>query len=144
MDHGKGIIMILDKDSNKVKYFSRKLMCPVSGISYNEPAPHTFSFNSPQGACPKCNGLGYVNEIDIKKIIPDSNDSIKNGGIIHLGKYKNILDLLAIEAIAAKYKFTLDTPIKNIPEKALETILYGSDETFKLLNTPLGKSSNYF
>ncbi|MFC2104235.1 excinuclease ABC subunit UvrA [Bacteroidota bacterium] len=144
MDQGKGILMILEKDTNEIKYFSRKLMCPTSGTSYNEPAPHTFSFNSPQGACPKCNGLGYVNEIDIKKIIPDSHQSIKNGGITPLGKYKNILIFWQIEAIAAKYKFTLDTPIKNIPGKALEIILYGSDESFKLLNTPLGKSSNYF
>ncbi len=144
MDHGKGIMMILDKDNNEIKYFSRKLMCPTTGLSYNEPAPHTFSFNSPQGACPKCNGLGYVNEIDIKKIIPDSSQSIKNGGITPLGKYKNILIFWQLEAIAAKYKFTLDTPIKDIPEKALDTILYGSDESFKLLNTPLGKSSNYF
>jgi len=144
MDHGKGILMILEKNTENIKYFSRKLMCPTSGISYNEPAPHTFSFNSPQGACPKCNGLGYVNEIDIKKIIPDSNQSIKNGGITPLGKYKNILFFWQLEAIAAKYKFTLDTPIKDIPKKALDIILYGSDETFKLLNTPLGKFSNYF
>ena len=144
MDQSKGILMVLEKDSDKVKYFSRKLMCPTSGVSYNEPAPHTFSFNSPQGACPKCNGLGYVNEIDIKKIIPDSKQSIKNGGITPLGKYKNILIFWQLEAIAAKYKFTLDTPIKNIPEKALNIILYGSDESFKLLNTPLGRSSNYF
>jgi excinuclease ABC subunit A len=144
MDQGKGILMILEKNTENIKYFSRKLMCPTSGISYNEPAPHTFSFNSPQGACPKCNGLGYVNEIDIKKIIPDSNQSIKNGGITPLGKYKNILFFWQLEAIAAKYKFTLDTPIKDIPKKALDIILYGSDETFKLLNTPLGKFSNYF
>ncbi|MBI9055257.1 MAG: excinuclease ABC subunit UvrA [Bacteroidales bacterium] len=144
MDHGKGIIMILEKDTSEIKYFSRKLMCPQSGISYNEPAPYNFSFNSPQGACSKCNGLGYVQEIDIKKIIPNSVISIKNGGIIPLGRYKNILIFWQLEAIAAKYKFTLDTPIKEIPEKALQTILYGSDESFKLLNTPLGKSSNYF
>ncbi len=144
MDQGKGVLMIQEKDTDNIKYFSRKLMCPTSGISYNEPAPHSFSFNSPQGACPKCNGLGYVNEIDIKKIIPDSNQSIKNGGITPLGKYKNILIFWQLEAIAAKYKFTLDTPIKKIPENALDIILYGSDETFKLLNTPLGKSSNYF
>jgi len=144
MDQGKGVMMVLEKDSENIKYFSRKLMCPSSGISYNEPAPHSFSFNSPQGACSKCNGLGYVNEIDIKKIIPDASQSIRNGGISPLGKYKNILIFWQIEAIAAKYKFTLDTPIKKIPEKALDTILYGSDETFKLLNTPLGKSSNYF
>ncbi len=144
MDQGKGILMILEKDTENIKYFSRKLMCPTSGISYNEPAPHTFSFNSPQGACPECNGLGYVNQIDIKKIIPDSNQSIKNGGITPLGKYKNILFFWQLEAIAAKYKFTLDTPIKDIPKKALDIILYGSDESFKLLNTPLGKFSNYF
>lgn len=144
MDQGKGILMITEKDSDKVKYFSRKLMCPTTGMSYNEPAPHTFSFNSPQGACPKCNGLGYVHEIDVKKIIPDSNQSIKGGGITPLGKYKNILIFWQLEAIAAKYKFTLETPIKKIPQKALDIILYGSDENYKLLNTPLGKSSNYF
>ena len=139
MDHGKGILMILEKDSKDIKYFSRKLMCPTSGASYNEPAPYSFSFNSPQGACPKCNGLGYVNEIDIKKII-----SYFKISITPLGKYKNILIFWQIEAIAAKYKFTLDTPLNDIPEKALQIILYGSDESFKLLNTPLGKSSNYF
>lgn len=144
MDQGKGILMITEKDADKVKYFSRKLMCPTTGMSYNEPAPHTFSFNSPQGACPKCNGLGYVHEIDVRKIIPDSNQSIKGGGITPLGKYKNILIFWQLEAIAAKYKFTLETPIKKIPQKALDIILYGSDENFKLLNTPLGKSSNYF
>lgn len=144
LNHGKGILMVLEKDTNDIKYFSRKLMCPVSGISYNEPAPHTFSFNSPQGACPKCNGLGVVSEIDIKKIIPDPTLSIKKGGIAPLGKYKNMLIFWQLDAIAAKYKFTLDTPIKNIPENALNIILYGSDESFKLLNTPLGRSSNYF
>jgi excinuclease ABC subunit A len=144
MDHGKGIIMVMEKDSNEVKYFSRKLMCPVTGISYNEPAPHTFSFNSPQGACPTCNGLGTVSQIDVKKIIPDTNISIKNGGILPLGKYKNILIFWQLEAIAAKYKFTLETPIKDIPENALSIILNGSDESFKLINTPLGMSSNYF
>jgi excinuclease ABC subunit A len=144
MDHGKGIIMAMEKDKGEIKYFSRKLMCPTTGISYNEPAPHTFSFNSPQGACPTCNGLGTIGEIDVKKIIPDTNLSIKNGGILPLGKYKNILIFWQIEAIAAKYKFTLDTPIKEIPENALSIILNGSDESFKLINTPLGMSSNYF
>ena len=144
MDQGKGVIMIMEKDTERIKYFSRKLMCPESGISYNEPSPHTFSFNSPGGACPKCSGLGYIHEIDIKKIIPDKKQSIKNGGITPLGKYKNILIFWQLEAIATKYKFTLDTPIEKIPEKALEIILYGSDESFKLINTPLGSSSNYF
>jgi len=144
LHHGKGLLMVLEKDTNKVHYFSRKLMCPVSGISYNEPAPHTFSFNSPQGACPKCNGLGVVNEIDVKKIIPDPSLSIRKGGIAPLGKYKNMLIFWQLDAIATKYKFTLDTPIKDIPKNALDIILYGSDESFKLLNTPLGQSSNYF
>ena len=144
MDHGKGIIMVMEKDNSNVKFFSRKLMCPTSGISYNEPAPHTFSFNSPQGACPKCNGLGTVSQIDIKKIIPDTKISIRNGGILPLGKYKNVLIFWQIEAIATKYKFTLDTPIKEIPENAINIILYGSEESFKLINTPLGQSSNYF
>jgi len=144
MDQGKGVIMIMEKDSDRIKYFSRKLMCPESGISYNEPSPHTFSFNSPGGACPRCSGLGYIHEIDIKKIIPDKKQSIKNGGILPLGKYKNTLIFWQLEAIAAKYKFTLDTPIEKIPENALDIILYGSDESFKLINTPLGSSSNYF
>jgi len=144
LQHGKGLLMVLEKDTNEVHYFSRKLMCPVSGISYNEPAPHTFSFNSPQGACPKCNGLGVVNEIDVKKIIPDPSLSIRKGGIAPLGKYKNMLIFWQLDAIATKYKFTLDTPIEDIPKNALDIILYGSDESFKLLNTPLGQSSNYF
>ncbi len=144
LQHGKGLLMVLEKDTDEVHYFSRKLMCPVSGISYNEPAPHTFSFNSPQGACPKCNGLGVVNEIDVKKIIPDPSLSIRKGGIAPLGKYKNMLIFWQLDAIATKYKFTLDTPIKDIPKNALNIILYGSDESFKLLNTPLGQSSNYF
>lgn len=144
LKNGNGILMVLEKETGNVHYFSRKLMCPVSGISYNEPAPHTFSFNSPQGACPKCSGLGGVSEIDIKKIIPDPSVSIKKGGIVPLGKYKNMLIFWQLDAIAAKYKFTLDTPIKDIPADALNIILYGSDESFKLLNTPLGQSSNYF
>jgi len=144
LKQGKGILMVLEKDTGNVHYFSRKLMCPVSGVSYDEPAPHTFSFNSPRGACPKCNGLGVVSEIDVKKIIPDPSLSIKKGGIAPLGKYKNMLIFWQLDAIAAKYKFTLDTPIKDIPQNALNIILYGSDESFKLLNTPLGQSSNYF
>ncbi len=144
MQHGKGILMILDIDNNDTRYFSKQLMCPTTGISYNEPAPHSFSFNSPQGACKRCNGLGTINEIDINRIIPDKDLSIKKGGIEPLGKYKNSLIFWQIEAIARKYKFTLNTPIKNIPEDGLNVILYGSEESFKLENTPLGTSSNYF
>ncbi|MFC2137991.1 excinuclease ABC subunit UvrA [Bacteroidota bacterium] len=144
IQQGKGVIMLLDKESGEIKHYSKKLMCPTTGISYNEPAPHSFSFNSPHGACPKCNGLGRINEVDLKKIIPDDKISIKAGGIEPLGKYKNSLIFWQIEAIAKKYGFTLSSPIKDIPEHALNIILYGSDESFKLENTPLGISSNYF
>lgn len=144
MAHGKGIIMILDYKTDEAKYFSRQLMCPSTGISYNEPAPHSFSFNSPQGACPKCNGLGRVNVVDEEKIIPDTNKSIRKGAIEPLGVYKNKLIFWQLEAIARKYGFNLDTPIKDVPEEALDIILNGSEESFKLENTPLGYSSNYF
>jgi len=144
MAQGQGTIMVLDTATGNIRYFSRKLMCPDTGISYNEPAPHTFSFNSPQGACPLCNGLGTVNEVDIHKIIPDSSLSIKNGGILPLGSYRNTLIFWQLEAIATKYNFTLDTPIGKIPKEAIHTILHGSEESFKLVNTPLGSSSNYF
>jgi excinuclease ABC subunit A len=144
MKHGNGVTFVLDADKKELHFFSRHLMCPVSGISYNEPAPHTFSFNSPVGACPKCKGLGAVNQIDMSKVIPDTSLSIKKGAIAPLGKYKSNLIFWQIEAIADKYKFNLDAPVKEIPEEVLDIILYGSDEPFKLQNTPLGNSSNYF
>jgi excinuclease ABC subunit A len=144
MQLGKSVIMILDVDKNEARYLSKKLMCPTTGISYNEPAPHSFSFNSPHGACHRCNGLGKINEIDLTKIIPNPDLSIKKGGIQPLGTYKNSLIFWQIEAIAKKYKFTLNTPVKEIPEDGLNVLLYGSEETFKLENTPLGTSSNYF
>jgi excinuclease ABC subunit A len=144
LDQGDGIMMVLDSENDEMRYFSRHLMCPVSGISYNEPAPHTFSFNSPQGACPHCNGLGEISSINLKKLIPDPNLSIRKGGIEPLGKYRNIWIFWQIEAIAEKNGFTLDTPVKDIPEEALNKVLYGSDEVLKLSNTPLGMTSNYF
>jgi excinuclease ABC subunit A len=144
LDQGDGVMMVLETESSEPRYFSRHLMCPVTGISYNEPAPHTFSFNSPQGACPHCNGLGEISSIDIKKLIPDPDLSIRKGGIEPLGKYKNIWIFWQIEAIAEKNGFTLDTPLKDIPEEALNKVLYGSDEVLKLSNTPLGMTSNYF
>ncbi len=119
-------------------------MCPTSGISYDEPAPHSFSYNSPQGACPECKGLGTINEIDIKKIIPDPKISIAAGGIAPLGKYRSSLIFWQIEAIAEKYKFTINTQIEKLPEEVMQILLYGSDEVFKLKNTPLGATSNYF
>ncbi|MCK4922007.1 MAG: excinuclease ABC subunit UvrA [Bacteroidales bacterium] len=144
MHHGKGISMILEKDNDKPRFFSRQLMCPTTGISYNEPAPHSFSFNSPAGACPKCNGLGTVSEIDIKKIIPDDSLSIKKGAIKSLGTYRNTLIFWQLEALGRKFGFKLDTPVNKISAEALDKILYGTDENLKLANTPLGTSSNYF
>ena len=144
LDQGEGVMMVLDAEGNEPRYFSRHLMCPVTGLSYNEPAPHTFSFNSPQGACPHCNGLGEVSSIDVEKMIPDKELSIRKGGIEPLGKYRNIWIFWQIEAIAEKNGFTIDTPIRDIPEEALNKVLYGSDEVLKLSNTPLGMTSNYF
>jgi len=144
LKQGKGVTMVLEKDGSEPRYFSSQLMCPTSGISYNEPAPHSFSFNSPQGACPHCNGLGTINDVDIIKIIPDDSKSIRNGALEPLGKYRNALIFWQIEAIAAKYGFTLDTPVKKIPEQGLRCILFGSEEPLKLQNTPLGANSNYF
>lgn len=144
LDQGKGTMMLLNTESDEVVYYSRHLMCPTSGISYNEPAPHTFSFNSPQGACHECNGLGEINEVDLVKIIPNPNKSIRSGGIEPLGPYRNALIFWQLDAIATKYNFTLDTPIKNITGEAMNKILYGSEESFKLQNTPLGNTSNYF
>ncbi len=144
LDQGDGVMMVLEADTTEPRYFSRHLMCPVTGISYNEPAPHTFSFNSPVGACPHCNGLGEISSIDIRKLIPDPSLSIRKGGIEPLGKYKNVWIFWQIEAIAEKNGFTLDTPIEDIPEEAINKVLYGSDEILKLSNTPLGMTSNYF
>ncbi|WP_282035640.1 excinuclease ABC subunit UvrA [Saccharicrinis aurantiacus] len=144
MKNGKGIMMMLNADTDEAKYYSQKLMCPTSGISYSEPAPHNFSFNSPQGACSKCKGLGVIDEVDIEKVIPDDKLSIHAGGIVPLGKYKNSLIFWQIEALAEKHNFTIKTPIKNIPEEALDDILHGSSEPITLKNTPLGNTSNYF
>ena len=143
MRNGHGICMILDHDSQVAKYYSRQLMCPTTGISYNEPAPHNFSFNSPQGACPKCNGLGMISEIDLEKIVPDNTKCIQNGGIAPLGSHKNTLVFWQIEALGEMFGFTLKTPIKDIPEDGLNAILFGTNERIQLKNSPLGVSMNY-
>ncbi|MEA4839731.1 MAG: excinuclease ABC subunit UvrA [Bacteroidales bacterium] len=143
MRQGDGIVMILDKDGENLRYFSKRLMCPTSGISYNEPAPNNFSFNSPQGMCPRCKGLGMVNLVDMDKIMPDREQNIHNGGIIPLGKYRDSLLFWQIEAIADRYGFTLKTPIKDIPEEALDEILNGTEESLHIKNRSLG-NSNYF
>lgn len=143
MKHGHGILMILDHDTQEAKYYSRLLMCPTTGISYNEPAPHNFSFNSPQGACERCNGLGRVTEIDMDKIMPDKSKSISKGGIAPLGSYKNSLIFWQIEALGEKHGFTLTTPVKDISEEGLQAVLFGTNERIQLKNTPLGTSMNY-
>jgi excinuclease ABC subunit A len=144
LDQGDGIMMVLNAEDNSFRYYSRHLMCPLTGISYNEPAPHTFSFNSPQGACPKCNGLGEISEVDITRMMADPELSIRRGGIEPLGKYRNIWIFWMIEALGEKYGFTVDTPVKDLPEDVLNKIFFGSDEVLKLSNTPLGLTSNYF
>ena len=144
MKQGEGLIMILDKDTNAVKYFSKRLMCPTTGISYSDPAPNNFSFNSPQGACPHCKGLGIINEIDLKKVIPDNKVSIYEGGIAPLGKYKNQMIFWQIDAILKKYDFDLKTPIKDITEEAMTEILYGSLEDVRIEKELVHTTSDYF
>lgn len=143
MRHGKGILMVLDSSDGSVSQFSKFLMCPSSGISYNEPEPNTFSFNSPYGACPKCSGLGSITELDVNKIIPDRKKSIRQGGIVPVGEMKNKWIVRQLEAIGHKYDFTLETPIDEIPENALDIILYGSDEIFKVKADNYGVEATY-
>ncbi len=144
MKQGEGLIIILDKDDGGIKYFSKRLMCPTSGISYSDPAPNNFSFNSPQGACPYCKGLGYVNEIDLTKVIPDRRLSIHEGGIVPLGKYKNQMIFWQVDAILKKFDCDLKTSIKDIPEEALQEILYGSFENVRIDKELVHTSSDYF
>ena len=141
--HGKGMLMVLDNASNEVRHFSRLLMCPTSGISYNEPEPNAFSFNSPYGACQHCNGLGEISEMDIEKIIPNNKLSIKQGGITPIGPYKNSWIFKQLEAIAEKHSFSLDAPIEDIPEDALNVILYGSEEVIRVKSESFGVISTY-
>ena len=144
MQQGDGLIMILDATTNEVRHYSKRLMCPVTGIAYKEPAPHNFSFNSPQGACPRCKGLGYVNLIDVDKVIPDRNLSIHEGGIAPLGKYKNVMIFWQLEAVLEKYELTLKTPLKDFPEEAIQDVLHGSDERIKIKSSLIHTTSDYF
>ena len=144
MHQGDGVVMILDKDSGEVKNFSKRLMCPTTGISYRDPAPNMFSFNSPEGACHKCKGLGWVNEIDMKKVIPDDSLSIHDGAIAPLGKYKNQMIFWQIAAILEKAECTIDTPVSEIPEDTMSEILYGSLETVRIDKSLVHTSSDYF
>ena len=144
MRQGDGLLMILDQQSGEVRHYSKLLMCPVTGLSYREPAPHNFSFNSPQGACPKCKGLGVVNQIDIDKVIPNRELSLYEGAVVPLGKYKNSMIFWQIEALLEKYEMNLKTPVKDLPEDVIDEILYGSDEPIKIKSSLIGTSSDYF
>jgi excinuclease ABC subunit A len=143
LQQGQGIMMIVEHESEKPQFFSKNLMCPSTGIAYPEPEPNTFSFNSPKGACPRCNGLGEVAEIDLTKVIPNDKISIKKGGLTPLGEYKRTWIFNQIEIIGDKYGFDINTPIKDIPKKGLDVILYGSDEAFEVENKNLGITRKY-
>ena len=143
MKQGNGLVMVLNADTNEIRHFSKTLMDPITGLSYSEPAPHNFSFNSPHGACLKCKGLGQLNLLDMEKIVPDPSLSIYSGGITALGKYKNSLIFWQIEAICTKYGVTLKTPIRDIPEEAIDEIMNGTDERLQIKNESIG-TSNYF
>jgi len=144
MKQGEGLVMILDYETHEIHHFSRRLMCPTTGISYSDPAPNNFSFNSPQGACPRCKGLGYINEIDLAKVIPHREQSIYEGAIAPLGKYKNQMIFWQIDAILHKYDCDLKTKVKDIPEEALNEILYGSLESVRIDKELVHTSSDYF
>ncbi len=143
LKEGKGQLMLLEADEKTIRYFSRSLMCPTSGISYDEPAPNIFSFNSPYGACPKCNGLGEVRQIDVTKIIPDASLSIKRGGLAPLGEYKKNWVFQQIELLGEKYDFKLSTPLKEISDEVIDVILYGTNEQLEIKSDALGITKSY-
>ena len=144
MQQGDGLIMILDNASGKTKYYSKRMMCPVTGIAYKDPAPNIFSFNSPEGACPHCKGLGMINEIDMKKVIPDDSKSIYEGGIAPLGKYKNQLIFWQITALLDKFGYDIKSPIAQLSEEALSEVLYGTLERVRIPKEISKTSSDYF
>lgn len=144
MQQGDGLIMILDNASGKTKYYSKRMMCPVTGIAYKDPAPNIFSFNSPEGACPHCKGLGVINEIDMKKVIPDDSKSIYEGGIAPLGKYKNQLIFWQITALLDKFGYDIKSPIAQLSEEALSEVLYGTLERVRIPKEIAKTSSDYF
>ncbi|MDX6182743.1 excinuclease ABC subunit UvrA [Flavobacterium sp. Fl-77] len=143
MHHGENVLMILDQDSNEVRYFSRNLMCPSTGISYQNPEPNLFSFNSPKGACPHCNGLGTVHEINVQKIIPNPKLSIKSGGFAPLGEYKSSWIFKQLEVIGEKFGFKITDPIEKIPEEAMQMILHGGKDKFTVNSKDLGITRDY-
>ncbi|MEZ4802937.1 MAG: excinuclease ABC subunit UvrA [Gelidibacter sp.] len=143
MYHGDDVLMVLDQDAEEVRYFSRNLMCPTSGISYPNPEPNNFSFNSPKGACPKCNGIGKLYQVNEKKIVPDENLSIRAGALAPHGPYKNSWIFKQFETIAQRYNFELTDPYRNIPSEAKQLILYGGDEKFSVESKTLGVTRDY-
>lgn len=143
MYHGENVLMILDQDTNEVRYFSRNLMCPTSGISYQNPEPNLFSFNSPKGACEHCKGLGTVQEINLKKIIPNPKLSIKNGGLAPLGEYKSSWIFKQLEIIGEKFGFSINDPIGKISDEAMQVILYGGKDKFSVESKTLGITKEY-
>ena len=144
MKQGEGLIMILDNERDEAKYFSKRLMDPVTGIAYKDPAPNIFSFNSPEGACPQCKGLGVIDEIDLKKVIPDDKQNIHSGAIVPLGKYKNQMIFWQIDALLKKHNCDLKTPVKDIPKEAMDEVLYGSLEKLKIAKELVHTTSDYF
>lgn len=144
MKQGEGLIMILDNERDEAKYFSKRLMDPVTGIAYKDPAPNIFSFNSPEGACPQCKGLGVIDEIDLKKVIPDDKQDIYSGAIVPLGKYKNQMIFWQIDALLKRHDCDLKTPVKDIPKEAMDEVLYGSLEKLKIAKELVHTTSDYF
>jgi excinuclease ABC subunit A len=143
LHQGKGTLMVMEENSQQPVYFSKNLMCPTTGISYPEPEPNTFSFNSPKGCCPQCNGLGKVKKVDLDKVIPNPRKSIRQGGLAPLGEAKNIWVFNQLEAIGKKYDFTLDSPIEDIPEEGMHVILNGAQESFQVQSKDLGITRKY-
>ena len=143
MYHGDDVMMVIEQESQEVRFYSRNLMCPTSGISYPNPEPNNFSFNSPKGACPCCNGLGTVNEINLQKIIPNPKSSIKNGGFAPLGEYKSSWIFKQLEIIAQKYDFKITDAIETIPQDAMDMILYGGNEKFSVVSKVMGITKDY-
>lgn len=144
LQQGGGLMMVLRADDGQARYFSKQLMCPTSGVSYREPAPHNFSFNSAQGACPKCKGLGYVSIIDREKVVPNDKLSIREGGLAPLGKYRNALIFWEVEAVLEKYGYDLKTPISELSDEAMDEIINGSAERLRIPGSVAHTTDDYY
>lgn len=144
MSLGDGLIMILDKESGELKHYSRRLMCPTTGISYHDPAPNNFSFNSPQGACPCCKGLGYISLIDKDKIIPDKSLSVHDGALAPLGKYRNTMIFWQVQAVLAHYEQDIHTPVANLPEEVIHDLIYGCNERIRIPAAMIHQTNDFY